>query len=269
MYWDEIDRTVIEQWMQELRRKNEFEVNSVNSTLAYLKAIFQYAVDERTELRYHIDYNPAKPVAKMKGGKVRGFVLTRERAMENYQWFKQNIPMFAPFYLTLVETGRRPVEVSQYTWEMIQDIEVDGRVVHVFTVSPELAKTNKPSILPIPESVWNAIREQAWRTGLIFRNTANHRWYSWQNPIERLREAFPGIEVGWLRDTRRGFATYKVQTCKMDRGAVKSVTGHKTDAMFDRYCITDIRSQLAVTNPELYQKQEGSGTKLAQFGSLR
>jgi hypothetical protein len=83
--------------------------------------------------------------------------------------------------------------------------------------------------------------------------------------MNKLKEVYP--DCGWFRDGRRGFATYQVETLQKPREHVRAITGHKSDKMFERYCIGDIRNKLRVTNPELFKKRGDEGTPQAQFGT--
>ena len=83
--------------------------------------------------------------------------------------------------------------------------------------------------------------------------------------MDKLKEVYP--DCGWFRDGRRGFATYQVETLKKPREHVRAITGHKSDKMFDRYCIGNLENKLRVTNPELFKKKGDEGTPQAQSGT--
>lgn len=253
----EITRDDVESWRQKMIRDGA-AVNTVNNRFAYLRAVYAWANSDRPERR--LGYDPTIGMEKLPGGNVREFVLTAERFERNYAylrdgekaeegtrkkqatpWAATPCPRFALFYLALWETGRRPLEVSQYTWEMIHELDIDGRKIRALFVPPAIAKTDKPDILPISERLWSEIKQLGYRTGYIFRNEDGARWRYWKRHKRKLEKKF-GPEAGVIRDTRRGFVTRKCEVEGHDPAHVRKISGHRTMATFERYRIGDLRN---------------------------
>lgn len=260
-YAKSITREDVELWRQEMV-KNGSSINAVNNRYAYLKAVYSWSNNESTaEMRIGCD--PTRGLEKLPGGRIRTFVLTREKFERNYQYLKTGekylekpnkhcspykvppTPRFALFYLALWETGRRPIEVSRYTWEMCNEINVDGRVIHRIAVPPELNKNDRFNNVVISDRLWREISQLGYRHGLIFRNQEGNRWKHWSRHKRKLEKKF-GQDCGWIRDCRRGMITHKVETCGRDPMHVQMQSGHSTKSVFERYRIGDLRNQAAV-----------------------
>lgn len=272
-FWDELSKESVESWFQTLISEG-YAVNSVNSVRAPLMAAYQHCHSVAKPVRTHVPKpvegktlpsNPMEFVTKVPGGKIRQFLLSENVFERNYKWLKAYYPGFSVFYLAIWMLGRRPLELSEYKWEMIQSHIIEGQTVHCFSVPPEIAKTETPDLVPIPERLWQAIFAQGWRTGYVFRNSANGQWKHWFQQIASLRRVYP--DCGVFRDGRRGFSSYQVNELGKSRSDVKAMTGHKSDSSFDRYCIGSLKNKLHVTHPDLNKKKEDGdtekGTKLA------
>jgi len=258
----EITRDDVEAWRQKMIQDGA-AVNSVNNRTAYLRAVYAWSNSE-SDLKKRLGYDPTIGMEKIKGGNIRQFVLTEEKFERNYaflrdgqlaregtrakhatQWAVAPCPRFAMFYLALWETGRRPNEVSQYTWEMIQELDFDGRKIHAVYVPPGIAKTDEPDIVPISDRLWNEVSQLGYRTGYIFRNAEGDRWKNWDRHKQKLEKKF-GLDCGWIRDTRRGFVTHKCEVEGHDPAHVRAISGHRTDAVFNRYRIGKLRNIVGV-----------------------
>jgi integrase len=154
--------------------------------------------------------------------------------------------------LGLWETGRRPNEVSQYTWEMLHELDVDGRKIHALFVPPAIAKTDQPDVVPLSDRLWNELFQLGYRTGFIFRNAEGSRWQYWDRHKRKLKLKF-GPDCGWIRDTRRGFVTHKCEVEGHDPAHVRAISGHRTDAVFNRYRIGNLRNIVGVVQRQLPQ----------------
>jgi integrase len=261
----EITRDDIQSWRQKMIQDGA-AVNTVNNRVAYLGAVYGWSNSESRQDR-RLGYDPLIGMDKIKGGNIRQFVLTAEKFERNYVYLREGREAkegtrkkhatpwavtpclrFALFYLGLWETGRRPNEVSQYTWEMVQELDIDGRKVRAIFVPPAIAKTDEPDIVPISDRLWNEIFQLGYRTGFIFRNEDGERWKFWSIHKAKLKEKF-GIDAGWIRDTRRGFITHKCEVEGHDPAHVKAISGHRTDSIFQRYRIGQLRNIIGVVSP--------------------
>ncbi len=265
-YAKDITREDVELWRQEMV-KNGSSINSVNNRFAYLQAVYNWSNKESVS-RMRIGCDPTTGLKKLPGGKVRTFVLTKEKFERNYEYLKFGErhfrgkpnkhctewrcppdPRFALFYLALWETGRRPLEVSQYTWDMLTVMEIDGRQVRYISVPPELSKTNQYGVVIISDRLWGEISQLAYRHGYIFRNHIGNRWQHWGRHKNKLERKF-GPDCGWIRDTRRGFVTHKTEVQGFDPVHVRAQSGHKTESIFNRYRIGTLRNQASIMDPQ-------------------
>jgi len=278
MYADEITREAVETWRQEMRTSGA-SVNSVNNRFAYLQAVFAWAAKEsRPHLR--ILTSPATGLQKLPGAKVRTFLLTQEKFERNYAllregkrwpnkkpskhctpWMIPPDPRFALFYLALWETGRRPLEVSQYGWEMLHEQEIDGRMIRYFEVPPGITKTDDAGRVVISARLWQEMTRQAWRTGLVFLNAEGQRWKHWSRHKRKLERVY-GQDAGWIRDCRRGFITRKCEVEGRDPYHVRMQSGHRTDSIFRRYRIGQLSNQAAIFAEDFFTRS----SQLAKTG---
>ena len=273
-YAKEIYREEIEAWRN--KKKSSLEVNSINNQFAYLCRSYSYANSESNP-RYRLNYNPTTGMGKLSGAKVRQFLLTPERFERNYavlrdgmrwpgdkpnkhgtEWRYVPSPRFALLYLALWETGRRPVETSLYTWEMVTEYNIDGETVQAFLVPSEITKTEEPQPVPISERLWREMSQLGYRTGLVFRNEDGNQWQHWKRHMEKLKALFGKHEAGWARDTRRGFVTRKTEVDGCDPAHVRQCTGHRTESVFRRYRIGQTANLFAVVNKKASQSKDAN-----------
>ena len=287
-YARQIYREDIQAWRENLRHAQGYEVSTVNAAFKYLGAAYRYACSENNP-RYRFDYNPVSGMKKMPGEKIRTFLLTPELFERNYATLRDGVrwngrkpnkhmtgfriapsPRFALFYLALWETGRRPVEVSQYRWEMVVERPINGVKRYTFMIPPEITKTAEPAELPISERLWREMSQLGYRHGYVFRNEDGNRWKNWKRHMGKLKALY-GDTAGWARDTRRGFITRKVEIEGFAPAHVKEVSGHKTYSTFDRYRIGQLSSKFGVidgvfrTNGVQFQKNDEKVAKLCEI----
>lgn len=257
-YAKEVTRENIEVWRQEMKQAGS-AVNAINNRYAYLKRAYNYSNEEsKPELR--INHDPTIGMKKMKGGNIRSFLLTPEKFERNYEYIRNGEkwaakpnkhcgvwkcppdPRFAFFYLLCWETGRRPEEVSQYTWEMLNTVKIEGREINFFSVPPELAKTDTFDNVIISDRLWHEMHQLGYRKGLVARNSTGSRWKHWDRHKRKLETKY-GQDAGWIRDTRRGFVTRKIVQEGFDEGIVMKQSGHRTRETIKRYRINQLKDQ--------------------------
>lgn len=270
----DISREDIVLWREKLKAEG-YSIATINRRYAYLKRVFSWAAEESSP-QYQFTYNPTIGLHKLSGENIRTFVLTQEQFEKNYNLFKNGLlwkerptkhhsnyrhlpdPLFAKFYLALWETSRRPLEVSQYTWEMVTTLQVPDKngipkPVRVIQVPPSLiGKTNEYDTVVISDRLWIEVSATLDRTGLIFKNRAGTAWKKWGNQQNRLNDTFKG-KGGVIRDCRRGSITHSVEVEGHDPMHVKMQSGHKTNSMFERYRIGKLTHVVDVANKTAYQ----------------
>lgn len=256
---DEVTREDVEVWRQEMVASGA-SINAVNNRFAYLKATFSWAHKE-SDARLRVTHDPTIGLSMLTGANVRSFLLTPERFERNLAFLEKESPRFATFYLGLWETGRRPLEVSTYTWEQVQSMEIDGRKVYFFAVPRSATKTDEYDHVVVSDRLWSAISSLAYRHGLVFRNEDGNRWKVWSRHYQKLREKF-GDDCGWIRDCRRGFVTRMCETEGHDPLHVRMQSGHRTNAIFERYRIGSIRKQAGLFRGSL----DTTETQIARAG---
>lgn len=269
-----ITREDIVLWREQLRSAGT-AVATINRRFAYLRCVFNWAASESTP-HYRFMYNPTNGMHRLSGENIRTFVLTQEQFEKNYFFFLNGLPwkerptkhhshfkhlpdpLFAQFYLALWETSRRPLEVAQYTWEMITTLQIPApsgviRSVRVINVPPQLiGKTDEFDTVVISDRLWKVISVTLDRSGLLFKNSRGNQWTHWSAQQNRLYSVF-GDKCGVIRDCRRGSITHSVEVEGHDPIHVKMQSGHKTNSMFERYRIGKMIHVIDVVNKTAYQ----------------
>ncbi len=234
----------VTQWLE--RMKGKSAINTINLRLSYMQAVFNYAND--MEEKFKLNYNPTRNISKLKGGSVRNYLLTPEIFDRNYNYLLEKFPRYALFYLALWETGRRPMEVARYTWEMY-----DIKKCVIF-IPESITKTEKPDEIPFSGRLHKALLSVKKKTGLMFPNKLgnpfvyltekneyrnnNHRY------MKALRKQFG--DVGVARDTRRGFTTRKCDDEGIKLDDVMLMSGHTTYSTAKRYRIGSLETKRKV-----------------------
>lgn len=220
-------------------------VNTRNLRLAYVKQVFKHANLE-TNKKYRLEHNPAATLSKLPGAKVRQALLTPASFQRNYDWLvSEGYGRYAFLYLMCWETGRRPEEVAQYQWEMVTDRETSTGPVPVFVVPGNITKTNKAQDVVISTRLWDAMQQLGYRHGFVARNADGGMWQNWWRYIKKLRLHFKD-EAVWLRDSRRGFTTRKIENEKKNPFHVMRSGGWTTMSTVKRYNIGQIDSMVDV-----------------------
>jgi integrase len=241
----EIYREDIELWRKEMVDRGD-KINSINNRYAYMCAAYTHANNENNP-RYHFAFNPTRGMKKLPGASVRTFVLTQEKFERNYEYLKKTFSRSAILYLALWETGRRPKEVSEYRWEWVREVPINGRPVHIVFVPPEVAKTEEPDNVILSDRLWGELSQLGYRHGYIFRNRTGAQLRSWRRPKDALEKKF-GSDAGWFRDCRRGMITHKCEVQGCDPVNVQKISGHRTQSVFNRYRIGNMENLLEIVN---------------------
>jgi hypothetical protein len=276
LYFDELKISDLTLWANEMRAEGK-EIATVNLYIDIVKQAYTAAFPgprcQESDDKKHIPKNPIVAYKRIPGANVRTELLTKDKFEEGYSWLKVNNPALGTFYLGLWESGRRPYELRQYSWEFIQTVEVEGVTVHFFNVPPSITKTDAFDTVIISPRLWATINQQAWRTGPVFRNPSGEKWWlenEWNRPqhFPAMRVALgPGAAGRWVRDCRRGFVTHKTEIEHCPPNHVMSSSGHHTMQIFNRYRIGQLQNKVAVMHPEL-RKDQGKSTPGGQFSEI-
>jgi integrase len=275
-FYDDITATDFKLWMKRLK-DSERAVASIKLYLHHAKKIYEYATLE-PDPKYRISINPLE---KLRGPREKNNIrryYVPPKCFERYlEWFKKFDPDFYPFYAAMFLTGRRPTEISKWTWDRIDQEEQiyendDGTTfkIHFIDIASRWAKNGVQDILYFPERLWSIIFAQGWRSGLVFRNPhqrcLDQQWKKWQwgDHVHRLKKAFPDDPICqkmWARDTRRGFATYHLEYAEelLDSKVVQQLIGHANPASTDKYRVPNRNRVIQAVFPGLKKK----GTKNA------
>jgi integrase len=144
-----------------------------------------------------------------------------------------------PLVAFLYYTGCRLGAAKQITWDMVskdrKEIELPG----------EITKSGEPLTLPLVgtglEEVSAMLKKMFHKEGPVFDSTNLRK--EWATACHSLGL---GVKDGWkyrgltLHDLRRSAARNLIRA-GVSRGVAMNITGHKTEATFERYNITDTK----------------------------
>lgn len=246
---NEIRSQQIYDWIEEQKAAG-YSINAINNQLAKVKAVYNSAT-RNDDPRYSFLHNPAANVKKLPGGNIRQALLTPELFERNYAWFMDTGRWQTAFlYLMLWETGRRPEEVVQYTWEMVNEVFVDGYRHRVFRVPGYMIKTPNAQDVAISPRLWAAMFQLPHRDGVVARNHYGNPWKNWEHPMLLLRTQFGEGGPTWFRDNKRGAVTRWIEDEGHPVTSVMDQTGNKTMSCLLRYRIGKIRNQIRVVGAD-------------------
>lgn len=219
-------------------RKEEGAANStINKELAALKRAFSL-MEEAARL------SRAPHVPKLKTNNTRENFLT----MGDVEAVCEEIgPDLAPVVRFAALTGWRKSEVLGLRW---RQVDWEGGVVRLDpgTTKNDDGRTFPFDALPPLERL---LRHQRERTDKVERRKGeivSHVFHRDGKRIKSLRGAWKGatkragVEGAWFHDLRRT-AVRNLERAGLARSVAKSLTGHKTDSVYDRYAIADEASQ--------------------------
>jgi integrase len=163
-------------------------------------------------------------------------------------------------------TGWRKGQIAKLRWEHVD------RSNKVITVPGTITKNGKPQTLPL-EGALAALIEQRWESRLVRRKRrpvflSPHVFHRGDGkPLGDFRKVWRKACAAaklpptlLFHDLRRSGVRNMVRA-GVDRDVAKSISGHKTDAMFSRYNITHERDQReALRRVDLYVAGRSNST---------
>jgi integrase len=235
---EEIDRWVRWRSAQRLRKtpgRKTLKPASINRELSILRRAFQLGYERKPQL---VDRIP--PVKKLGENNTRkGFV-----APEQYRALLAELPEHLRGITCIAyHVANRKAELFRMEWA---DVELDGNPP-VFTLWPGETKNNDGRTLPIlPGEMMDTLRrlkrerDGKWpKAKRVFLNAEGHPLAyhmmrkAWDDACTRADVPgllFHDLRRSAVRNLRRAGVTQKI---------AREFSGHKTDAVFDRYNITD------------------------------
>lgn len=194
---------------------------SVNRELACLSAIFSWA-----ERNAWIEGNPVRKVKKLREANERDRILSEE---EFRALLDAAAPHLKPILLIAYHTGMRKGEILSLTWDRV---DLSRGLIRI---RGGATKTDQGRVVPLIPDVIVAVRSLPRRIG-----SAWVFGFGAKRPLADVRTAFQkakenaGIEDFHFQDLRHCFVTC-ARRAGVDRFTIKSITGHRTDSVFDRY----------------------------------
>jgi integrase len=235
---DEIDRWV--RWRTALRLRKSpdrktLQPASINRELSILRRAFQLGYERKPQLVERIP-----PIKKLGENNTRkGFV-----APEQYRAVLAELPEHLRGITCIAyHVANRKSELFRMEWT---DVELDGNPP-VFTLWPGETKNNDGRTLPIlPGEMMDTLRQlkrerdEKWpKAKHVFLNEEGHPLAyhmmrkTWDDACDRA--GVPGL---LFHDLRRS-AVRNLRRAGVTQKVAREFSGHKTDAVFDRYNITD------------------------------
>jgi integrase len=238
-----VDSDRIDQWVawrrkHRLRKSattNKLMASSINRELSLLRRAYQLGYERKPQL---VDRIP--PIKKLAENNVRkGFVTT-----EQYKALMEQLPEhLRPITCIAFHVANRKGELLNLEWA---DVDLDGKPP-VITLWPGETKNNDGRTLPILEGemldTLRGLKAEHDKTGSTETHVFlaadgkplqyHHLRKDWDDACTRAgvpELLFHDLRRSAVRNLRRAGVTQKV---------ARTFSGHKTDAVFDRYNITD------------------------------
>lgn len=266
-YWDEVTKEEFGLWVKRIGDQG-ISVASLKVYISHAKSIFEFACEE-TNPDIRLPHNPLERYKPKLGQcNIRRHYVSPEHYTKYLGWFSENDTNFYPFFLAMVTTGRRPTEIASWCWDNVGEDQLpNGMTAHYVDVYANQTKTKRQDRVYLPARLWDAIKIQGWRAGLIFRDlharkdaNPEMRWSSdsWGYRVKRLKKAYPSdktLQQMWPRDTRRGFITYNLEYAKERKSLndVQTIVGHSSPNSTRRYTVPNKENMLRVIYPEAYK----------------
>jgi integrase len=197
------------------RQKQKIGNAAINRSLALLRRMFNIA-----RLDGKIQYVP--PVQLLKEPPARkGFL-----ELTKFNLLLSNLPEhLQPLITFLYYCGVRIGEASQIEWSQV-DLHAG-----LIRLESEQTKTSEPRIVPLPDVLIATLKKRKLKQGLVFDKTGlRDHWDAATAAAE-----MPSLLV---HDLRRS-AVKNLVDAGVPRKVAMAITGHKTEAVFNRYHIVD------------------------------
>ncbi len=212
---------------------------TTNRRLSVLRAMFGFMVKQQQISKKDVPYFPmATGVDNHRTGTVSD---------DTFDKILAEIPETLHPYLKLLNaTGMRSGQAAQLTWDM-----VDPNCA-VLSIPGAITKTKKPQTLPLRNKQGKPYEWSEWivnakqHDGEAIFNTTDFR-SQWRKACHKLKlgvydaktQTYRGLKPHDFRRT----AVSRMTSSGIDRGTAKSISGHKTDSIFNRYDIKDLSQQ--------------------------
>jgi integrase len=144
------------------------------------------------------------------------------------------------FLRLFCSTGARPGEIESILWDWV---DLDAGVINLVGF---FTKNGHPRVLPLTPDLVADLRKMFRHNGKVFdTNVLRKRWLKVTKSLGLYSTQVQNGEV-----VRRPFRVYDLRhtaikefrTANVDRGTIKEISGHRTDAVFERYGTQDVQA---------------------------
>jgi len=224
------------------------------SPLNSSRAMFNHAAKEELIDRHDVPYFP------MAAGvdNIRRTVASKELLENILNEIEKNLKKDAnpkklhPYILFLAGTGKRSGQTAELTWDDVNEERT------ILTPRSEPGTTKQDAPIPLVDSKgkpfnWSKhIVEGTRVNGALIFDTTDFR-SQWRQACHKLKvgvydpikQTYRGLRPHDFRRT----AVSRMTANGIDRATAKSISGHKTDSVFNRYDIKDLSEQQDALEP--------------------
>jgi integrase len=226
------------------RSAREWVENAIKATtnrrLTVLRAMFNHAVKEELIDKSDVPYFPMATGVD----NVRQMVVSDEL----FEKLLDKIPAtLHPYIHFLAATGMRSGQAAELTWDMVNAERT------ILTPQSRLGTTKKAASLILVNSKGDAFDWSTWivtkgvrMNGAPIFDTTDFR-SQWRQACHKLKVGIFNPENQTYRGLKphdfRRTAVSRMTRSGIDRATAKSISGHKTDSVFNRYDIKDLNQQ--------------------------
>jgi hypothetical protein len=217
-------------WLSELRSK--YEVSTIKATRNFMSAEFNTWNKSHNDPSEKI-VNPVSHVKGLGSGNKRNYHCSEEKFAQYLLVAYEIDECFGTFWQGGYECGgRRPMEVAEYDWNDIPDLE-QKRIY----VRDQITKTLTDDYIEISPWLYSRLSAtpKSARKGKIFKTKTGKKWLagSWRRHTIELRIRVKDPKI-WFRDTRRIFTTARGEE-GIPAKQIMACTGQKDINTFMRY----------------------------------